>query len=85
MGAWFELISQIIDFAVKGFYAYLATEAGQKEWADIEAAFEVVINNERGEGGIGYRVDNTDDASGSAVAAAAARGAEVSGAGKRYS
>ena len=85
MGAWFGLISQIVDFVLKAFYAYIATEACQKEWGDIEAALEVLLNNERNEGSVSYSVDNAATAPDSAAAAAAVRGAEVSGAGKRYS
>lgn len=41
-----KVLVQIADFFLKAAIAYLQSEQGQKEWSDIENAFEVAMNTE---------------------------------------
>lgn len=50
MGKWFSLIYQIIDFVVKAMAAYALSPDGQREWQDIENAWEVAANEDDNEG-----------------------------------
>lgn len=46
MGDWFAVVRSLIDYLIKAMAHYATTTEGQKEWADVERAWELAINNE---------------------------------------
>lgn len=46
MSGWFLLIRALVDFAVKAMVAFAQTPDGLKEWQDVEARYETLLNNE---------------------------------------
>lgn len=57
---FFKVLFQVADFAVKAMVAYAQTEAGKKEWDDIENAAETAVNNDDNPG-VEYTVTNPGD------------------------
>lgn len=43
MFSWVSVFYQLLDYAVKAMVWYKETEAGAKEWADIQNAYETAL------------------------------------------
>lgn len=54
MFSWFTVLFQLADYAVKAMVWYKDTEAGAKEWADIQNAYEGALATDiNGDGVVG--------------------------------
>lgn len=67
MGDWFAVARALIDYFIKAMAHYATTADGQKEWADVERAWELAINNE--DSNIGFTVEKRAPAGQPAAAA----------------
>lgn len=56
-----NVLIQIVDFLFKAAVHYVETDAGKKEWSDIETAYEVATNNADNPG-VEYAVTNSGEA-----------------------
>lgn len=76
MTRYIEVLIQIVDFLFKAAAHFAATADGQKEWQDIEIAYEMAVNHDDNPD-VEYAVTETSDLTPAQVSAQAAKKANT--------